>query len=123
MPKIRFPSFKDLLMSNPYNSALKLAEVAKKLLNQATIANKEEGDRKYQIFLTLVLLERSLDKYRACAPHGSAIDFRKDHMKLNGELNKLREAIWHLVDNLDSGEIRESLRQLGEDIKLRFIKK
>ena len=121
MPKIRFSGFKDLLMSNPYNPALKLAEIARKILDQAK--NIAVGDQKYQTFLILVLLERSLDKMRAAVPLGSSTEFPQQKQKLEKQLNSLREEIWKLTEELNPIQLRESLTALGENIKSRFIKK
>jgi len=108
-------------MSNPYNPALKLAEIARKILDQAK--NIAVGDQKYQTFLILVLLERSLDKMRAAVPLGSSTEFPQQKQKLEKQLNSLREEIWKLTEELNPIQLRESLTALGENIKSRFIKK
>lgn len=106
--------------NNPYHFIFQTLEVTEKILSEAENPNLDQSEKTSR-FLTLVLLERVLDKERVFVPAGSAGKFPEIKKQMEERYGNFRAKLWSLGKQLNPEELKHELEFLGESLKSRFI--
>jgi hypothetical protein len=106
--------------TSPYYMIVELNNAAQHLLHYLSSQNVFKADV-YSTFVTLIHIERAIDACRGLVPPESSFSLKEDKAEANKLLDELRRQIHVLRSTLNDEEVKEILRERGEDFKLRFL--